>query len=85
VACRTLETRAGFASTAIVAGAAGAELAYNRAICGRLALPRQIEEWSLTSLQQRMVKTGGRLVKHPRYYWLFLAEEIPTDSFQPVP
>jgi hypothetical protein len=25
-------------------------------------------------LQQRLVKTGGRLVKHARYYWLFLAE-----------
>jgi hypothetical protein len=28
----------------------------------------------LTSLQQQLVKTGGRLVKHPRYYWLMLAE-----------
>ena len=28
----------------------------------------------LTSLQQRLVKTGGRLVKHARYYWLLLAE-----------
>ena len=30
--------------------------------------------WSLTSLQHRLVKTGGRLVKHARYYWLLLAE-----------
>jgi hypothetical protein len=28
----------------------------------------------LTSLQQRLVKTGGRLVKHARHYWLLLAE-----------
>jgi hypothetical protein len=34
----------------------------------------RIENWSLTSLQQRLVKTGGRLVKHARYYWLMLAE-----------
>jgi hypothetical protein len=34
----------------------------------RLALPKSIESWSLTSLQQRLVKTGGRLVKHARYY-----------------
>jgi hypothetical protein len=40
----------------------------------RLALPKRIENWSLTSLQQRLVKTGGRLVKHARYYWLLLAE-----------
>jgi len=39
-----------------------------------LALPRRIESWSLTSLQQRLAKTGGRLVKHARYYWLLLAE-----------
>jgi len=40
----------------------------------RLALPRRIGSWSLTSLQQRFVKMGGRLVKHARYYWLLLAE-----------
>jgi hypothetical protein len=40
----------------------------------RLALPKKIENWSLTRLQQRLVKTGGRLVKHARYYWLLLAE-----------
>jgi len=50
-------------------------LAYNLGnLWRRLALPRRIEHWSLTSLQQRLVKTGGRLVKHARYYWLLLAE-----------
>ena len=39
-----------------------------------LAMPRRIDTWSLTSLQQRLMKTGGRLVKHARYYWLLLAE-----------
>jgi hypothetical protein len=29
-------------------------------------------------LQQRLVKTGGRLVKHARYYWLLLAESHLT-------
>jgi hypothetical protein len=38
----------------------------------RLVLPKKIENWSLTSLQQRLVKTGGRLVKHARSYWLML-------------
>jgi len=32
----------------------------------RLVLPKQIEGWSLTSLQQRLVKTGRRLIKHAR-------------------
>ena len=34
----------------------------------------RIDRWSLTNLQQRLVKTGGRLIKHARYYWLMLAE-----------
>jgi hypothetical protein len=43
-------------------------LAYNLGnLWRRLALPRRIENWSLTSLQQR-------LVKYARYYWLLLAE-----------
>jgi len=44
----------------------------------RLVLPKRIDNWSLTSLQQRLVKTGGRLVKHARYYWLMLAESHLT-------
>ena len=40
----------------------------------RWAVPRRIGNWSLTSLQQRLVKTRGRLIKHARYYWLLLAE-----------
>ena len=40
----------------------------------RLVLPKRIGNWTLTSLQRRLVKTDGRLVKHARYYWLLLAE-----------
>jgi hypothetical protein len=54
-------------------------LAYNLGnLWRRLVLPQRIEKWSLTSLQQRLVKTGGRLVKHARYYWLLLAESHLT-------
>ncbi len=50
-------------------------LAYNLGnLWRRLVLPPRIKRWSLTTLQQRLVKTGGRLVKHARYYWLLLAE-----------
>jgi len=31
----------------------------------------------LTSLQQRRLKAGGRLIGHARYYWLSLAEGYP--------
>jgi Transposase DDE domain group 1 len=50
-------------------------IAYNLGnLWRRLALPAAVANWSLTSLQQRLVKTGGRLIKHARYYWLLLAE-----------
>jgi hypothetical protein len=54
-------------------------IAYNLGnLWRRLVLPQRIGSWSLTSLQQRLVKTGGRLVKHARYYWLLLAESHLT-------
>jgi hypothetical protein len=54
-------------------------IAYNLGnLWRRLVLPRRIDHWSLSSLQQRLVKTGGRLVKHARYYWLMLAESHLT-------
>lgn len=50
-------------------------IAYNLgSLWRRLVLPKKIGNLSLTSLQQRLVKTGGRLVRHARYYWLILAE-----------
>ena len=50
-------------------------LAYNLGnLWRRLGLPNRIKSWSLTSLQHRWMKTGGRLVKHARYYWLLPAE-----------
>jgi hypothetical protein len=54
-------------------------IAYNLGNLWRwLALPSPVATWSLTSLQQRLVKTGGRLIKHARYYWLLLAESHLT-------
>jgi hypothetical protein len=54
-------------------------IAYNLGnLWRRLALAAPIGRWSLTSLQQRLVKTGGRLIQHARYYWLLLAESHLT-------
>jgi hypothetical protein len=54
-------------------------IAYNLGnLWRRLALPTAVANWSLTSLQQRLAKTGGRLIKHARYYWLLLAESHLT-------
>ena len=50
-------------------------IAYNPGnLWRRLVLPLRVGNWSLSSLQQRLVKTGGRLTKHARCYWLLLAE-----------
>lgn len=54
-------------------------LAYNRGnLWRRLESPSRIESWSLTSVHQRVVKTGLRLVRHARYCWLLLAESHLT-------
>ena len=50
-------------------------IAYNLGnLLRRLVLPLAIQSWSLTRLQQRLFKTGGRLIRHARYYILRLAE-----------
>ncbi len=46
----------------------------------RLVLPVVIQDWSLTSLQQRLLKTGGRLIRHARYFTLQLAESYLTSN-----
>lgn len=54
-------------------------IAYNLGnLWRRLVLPARIDNWSLTRLQQRLVKTGGWLVRHARYYWPLLAESHLT-------
>jgi hypothetical protein len=56
-------------------------IAYNLGnLLRRLALPLAIQSWSLTTLQQRLFKTGGRLIRHARYFVLQLAESRLTGS-----
>jgi hypothetical protein len=56
-------------------------IAYNLGnLLRRLALPLVIQSWSLTSLQQRFFKTGGRLIRHARYFVLQLADSYLTGN-----
>jgi len=56
-------------------------IAYNLGnLLRRLVLPPAIQSWSLTSLQHRLFKTGGRLIRHARYFTLQLAESYLTRS-----
>jgi hypothetical protein len=47
--------------------------------CAGWFLPPAIQSWSLTSLQQRLFKTGGRLIRHARYFIPQLAESQLTQ------
>jgi hypothetical protein len=48
----------------------------------RLALPKPMASWSLTSLRERLVKIGARLTRHARRLVLQMAEvAIPQDLF----
>ena len=54
-------------------------LAYNLGnFFRRLALPEAIKSWSLTSIQTRLIKIGGRLVRHARRLVFQLAEVMVT-------
>ncbi len=61
-------------------------LAYNLANFLRtLATPEEIGRWSLTSLRERLIKTGARLVRHGRYAIFQMAEvAIPRQVFASI-
>jgi len=58
-------------------------LAYNLANFLRtLALPKAIAEWSLTSLREKVVKIGAKVVAHGRYLVFQMAEvAVPRELF----
>ncbi len=58
-------------------------LAYNLANFMRaLALPKEVEHWSLTTLREKLVKIGSKVVRHGRYVTFQLAEvAVSRDLF----
>ncbi len=61
-------------------------LAYNLANFLRsLALPDAVAQWSLTSLREKLVKIGARIVRHGRYAVFQLAEvAVPRALFAEI-
>ena len=61
-------------------------LAYNLASFLRtLALPADVEHWSLTTLREKLVKIGARIVRHGRYVVFQLAEVgVPRALFAEI-
>ena len=61
-------------------------LAYNLANFMRtLALPKEVEYWSLTTLREKLVKIGAKVVSHGRYVTFQLAEvAVPRELFRKI-
>ena len=61
-------------------------LAYNLANFMRtLALPKEVEHWSLTTLREKLIKVGAKVVSHGRYATFQLAEvAVPKELFRKI-
>jgi hypothetical protein len=61
-------------------------LAYNLGNFMRtLALPDAVEQWSLTTLREKLIKIGAKIVRHGRYVTFQMAEvAIPRALFADI-
>ncbi len=50
-----------------------------------LAIPEAVEHWSLTTLREKLVKIGAKVVSHGRYVTFQLAEvAVPRKLFRKI-
>ncbi len=50
-----------------------------------LALPREVELWSMTTLREKLVKIGAKVVSHGQYVTFQLAEvAVPRNLFRKI-
>jgi len=50
-----------------------------------LALPKEVEHWSLNTLREKLVKIGAKVVRHRRYVTFQLAEvAVPRELFRKI-
>jgi hypothetical protein len=61
-------------------------LAYNIGNFMRtLAMPKKVQPWSLTSLREKLIKIGAKVVSHGRYVTFQLAEvAVPREMFADI-
>jgi hypothetical protein len=61
-------------------------LAYNLGNFMRtLAMPKTAQPWSLTSLREKLIKIGAKVVSHGRYVWFQMAEvAVPRQMFAEI-
>ena len=52
---------------------------------GTLALPKEVEHWSLTTLREKLVEIGAKVVRHGCYVTFQMAEiAVPRRLFQEI-
>ena len=50
-----------------------------------LALPKEVAHWLLTTLREKLVKIGAKVVSHGRYVTFQLAEvAVPRELFRKI-
>ena len=61
-------------------------LAYNLGNFMRtLAMPKTVDRWSMTSLREKLIKIGARVVSHGRYITFQMAEvAVPRRLFAKI-
>ena len=61
-------------------------LAYNLGnFLRRLVLPRSIKHWSLTTLREKLIKIGAKIVNTSRYIYFQMAEvAVPRELFASI-
>ena len=61
-------------------------LAYNLGnLLRRLALPQSVRHWSLTTLREKLIKIGAKVVAHSRYVFFQMAEvAVPKRLFRAI-
>ena len=51
----------------------------------RLALPKSVRQWSLTTLKEKLVKIGAKVTRHAKYVTFQLAEvAVPRQLFASI-
>ncbi len=61
-------------------------LAYNLGnFLRRLALPRSVQHWTLTTLREKLIKIGAKVTAHSRYVFFQMAEvAVPRELFAAI-
>jgi Transposase DDE domain group 1 len=52
---------------------------------GQARLPEAVAQWSLTSLREKLIKIGAKVVRHARYAVFQMAEvAVPRELFEQI-